>query len=405
MLFDFSSLPGWQRAVLAGYSVVLALAALRHLIFWLAMRKVRSLRPDGPKMNGADLPLVSVLVPAKDEEHCIERCVRSLLQQDYPNFEVIVIDDRSGDRTAPIVETIAREDGRVRLCRVEHLPPGWTGKTHALHAGQQQARGQWLLFVDADTRLHPAGLSVVLRDAVDHQVGMESLLPGLDMVTWWEKIIQPFAGLSLMFFFPLPKVNRPKHVEKGFANGQFILVSRTSYDAIGGHEAVRDKFVEDIHLGRRARMQGQGLRVCLGHEILQVRMYSSLREIIRGWSRIFYSAVDFRPAKLWILFASITVFSVLSYAVLILTGSLLIAGVSTPFVYTLLTMGIIHQALQTTLMVKIYTLSGSKRRYVLLRIIAVFVLLYILLRTIRMCKTHQVVWRGTTYDKGIQAAG
>lgn len=393
----------WQIVALSLYGVVVAIAALRHLLFTYGIRQLTFLTPRSPRSSAPASPKVTILVPAKDEAHGIEACVRSLLQQDYPNFELLVIDDRSTDDTAAIVERVSKEDARLKLLRVQSLPAGWTGKTHALHLGQQQATGDWLLFVDADTQLEPSCLAVILTDAIDHSVDMESLLPALEARTFWERVIQPFAGVCLMFFFPLTKVNDAASKDMGFANGQFILVRRPAYDAIGGHEGVKDKFVEDVHLGRKTRQQGLGLRVVLAPELVRVRMYSSLTAIVRGWSRIYYSAVDFKPARLYVLFASVMIFSVLSYAILIIGGSAWLAGVHSPFLKWLLILGVAHQFFATTLMARVYALSHSRLEYLLFRIIAVFVTLYIILVTVRMCRTHQVIWRGTTYGKDMQA--
>lgn len=392
----------WQVLILAAYSVVVLVTLVRHFILTAVKRHMTFLSPTSPRMTGPNLPLVSILVPAKDEEHGIESCVRSLLAQNYPHFEVLVIDDRSADRTAEIVERIAEHDVRLQLVRVRELPPGWTGKTHALDVGQRKARGSWLLFVDADTRHEPQTLSALLRDAVDHGAHLESMLPALDARTFWEATVQPFAGVCLMVFFPLHKVNDARLPEFAFANGQFILIRRDAYDAIGGHEAVRDKFVEDIHLGRNVRRHGLGLRVVMAPALSRVRMYSSLSAIIRGWSRILYSSVDHRPAKLYALLAAICVFSVLSYAVLIGTGCALIAGAGSPFVVWLLGLGAAHQVFQTTIMARIYDLSHSRKVFLLARILAVAVMLIVVVKTIRMCRTHRIVWRGTTYGREIQ---
>lgn len=393
----------WQIVIVVAYGALVLSAALRHIILSLAIKKMRFLQPSGPRLPASECPMVSILVPAKDEAHGIERCVRALLTQDYPSFEIIVVDDRSADATASIVERLTREDSRVRLVRVENLPPGWTGKTHALHLGQRQARGEWLLFVDADTFLDPSCLAVTLRDAVDHEVELESLLPALEASSFWEKTVQPFAGVCLMVLYPLTKVNRPQHASMGFANGQFILITRAAYDAIGGHEGVRDKFVEDIHIGRRVREAGRGLRVVMGRNVARVRMYSTLRDIIRGWSRILYSAVDFRPGKLYALIAATVVYSVLSYAVLAGFGVALLLGARSPFNWTMFGLGAAHQLLQMTIMARIYALSKSDLRYLVVRVLAVAVMLYVFVRTIWMCRTHRVTWRGTDYDKAIQS--
>jgi glycosyltransferase involved in cell wall biosynthesis len=391
-----------QLAILAAYGIIVLVAFSRHVLLTISIRRTVFLTRTSPKFSDGSGPLVSVLIPAKDEERSIEACARSILAQDYRNLEVLVIDDRSRDRTAEIVERVAREDSRLRLVRIAELPAGWTGKTHALHVGQQQARGQWNLFVDADTRYEPSCLGIVLRDAIDHGVDLESLLPALEVGSFWEGVVQPFAGACLMVFYPLHKVNDPSATQFGFANGQFILVRRSAYAALGGHAAVRDKFVEDIHLGRRARQLGHKLRVVMAPELARVRMYASLPAIIHGWSRILYSAVDFRPAQLYKLLAAISVFSVLSYAMLIGTSGLLVAGMRSTFLFWLFGLAVAHQVFQTTIMARVYALSHSRLGCLLFRILAVGIMLVVVIKTIRMCRTHRVVWRGTSYGKELQ---
>jgi len=398
----FETMAGWQLALLGTYAAVVLIAYSRHIICSREIKKITFLKPDSPQLTGGEVPLVSVLVPAKDESERIEGCIQSLLEQDYANFEVIVVDDRSEDNTAEIVERMAAQDDRLRLVRIEELPPGWTGKTHALHVGQKQARGEWLLFVDADTNHHRSCLSVVLRDCIDHGADMESLLPALKANSFWESVIQPYAGTCLIILFPLSRVNNPNCMSSGFANGQFILVHRDAYERIGGHFGVRDKFVEDIHLGRAIRERGLGLRVVVGSALMSVRMYSSLREIVRGWSRILYAAVDFRPQKLHVLFAFICLLSVLPYAVIFGNGIALAAGMNTLFVKLGLALGLLHEFGQLTLYARTYATSRSPLRFLAFRWLAVLVMLRILRRTIRMCHTHEVTWRGTTYGPELQ---
>lgn len=398
------SLATWQIAIVACYGVVLLIAFSRHVVCSYEMRRARFLTPASARASGDEVPSVSILVPAKDEAKTIATCVRTLLAQEYPNFEVIVIDDRSGDETAQIVERIAAEDDRLRLIRVESLPDGWTGKTHALHVGQSQAWGDWLLFVDADTEHHSACLSVVMAEALAKDIDLLSMMPRIKMRSFWEKVVQPFAATCLLILFPLSRVNNPKRTSSGFANGQFILIRRDAYDRIGGHEAVRDKFVEDIHLGRRIRTTGGRLLVAAGTSLFNVRMYSSLRGIVDGWNRILYSAVDARPAKLYMLFAFICVFSVLPYIVIAGNGISLLAGSQSAMVILGLAMGIIHETCQLTLYARTYAVTGAPIRYLAYRWLAVFTMLYILARTIRICGTHAITWRGTSYGRKLQGS-
>lgn len=393
-----------QQILVGAYGVVVALCLVRHFIWSWAMKKTPWLSLDLPGMNAGDAPLVTILVPAKDEALGIADCLATLRAQDYPNFEILVADDRSVDATASIVEEISKQDPRVRLVRITSLPEGWTGKCNALQQLQQQARGEWLLFVDADTRHHPRCLSISLRDADEHGADMLSLMPALAMRSFWERVVQPFAAMCLMILYPLPQVNDPRRRDMGFANGQFILIRRRTYNAIKQHQLVKDKFVEDVHLGRLVRQGGHALRVAMAPDLFSVRMYASLAEITRGWSRILYSGVDAQPRRLWVLQAFILIFSVLGYVVLGGTAIALLAGVRTPFVWTMFALAVAHEVLQETIFARIYWTTRSRLDYLVFRPLAVFVMLHVVGRSIRMCRTHAVTWRGTTYDQSLQSA-
>ncbi|MGL4461831.1 MAG: glycosyltransferase [Planctomycetia bacterium] len=395
----------WQWAALALYGLILAAAAARHVLVSHAVAVGRFLRPTDPRLPAERSPFVSIVVPAKDEAGAIECCVRSLMRQNYPCFEIVVVDDRSTDATPDIVRRLATEDSRVRLLQITELPPGWTGKCHALHVARRHVRGEWMLFVDADTELHPSCVAVTTADAVLGGFEMESMLVALRADTFWEAVVQPFAGICLIALFPVSRVNDPKALEAGFANGQFILIHTACYDAVGGHEAVRDKFVEDVHLGRLVKRSGRPMRVAYGADVVAVRMYTSFDAIIRGWSRIFYSSVDCKPGKLYFLIASILLFSGLSYVVLPATAVLIALGDRDPFTLSLFAFGFVHELLQTTVMARIYHLSKSKMWSLWYRPLAVFVTLRILARAVRLCSTHQVDWRGTTYDRSLQQVG
>ncbi len=393
----------WQETVLWIYGVILAVVAARHVVYEVQIRRSVRLQPTDPVVPPEDAPFVSVLVPAKDEEQHIARCLESLRKLEYANYEILVVDDRSEDRTAEIVRGVAEEDDRVRLVQVKELPEGWTGKTHALQFGQKEAKGEWLLFVDADTQLHPNCLGVVLQDAIANGADMETLVLGMDAHSFWEGAVQPFAGTLLMMLYPPSRLNDPKH--PGWGNGQFILVNRETYDAIDRHESVRDKFVEDIHLARQVRKHGRNLRVAMAAPVASVRMYSSLSQIVRGWARIFYSAVDFRTRPLWLLILATLVFSLLNYGILLAGGVAWLAGDFCPFARSMVLLALLHEFLQVTLYWRIYNSSRTPLRYLPARALGAGVMVYTLLTAIRTCHTHEVTWRGTSYTKSIQSTG
>lgn len=394
-----SSLSGWQTVCLAAYGLVVLVATARWVVCSREMRHTRFLTPDDPKANWDTVPLVTIMVPAKDEAAGIEECLRSLSAQDYRRFEILVVDDRSRDATPQIVKRLSGEDHRIRLIRVFDLPPGWTGKTHALDVCRRHARGEWFLFVDADTRQHPSCLSVVMRECLDEQLDMLSLLPALDSRTFWERAVQPLASTCLMLLYPLSRVNNDACRNMGFANGQFILIHREAYKQIGGFASVRDQIVEDIHFGRRVREAGLKLRVVVGAAISSVRMYTSLSGILSGWTRIFYGAANNRPGMLWVLFAALCLFSLLPYAIVCGGAAALCAGGSMAFPAAMISLALIHEASQWAIYARLYAATGTPLRALALRGLGVLVMLRILRRAMHLCRTHEVTWKGTTYTQ------
>ena len=160
-----------------------------------------------------------------------------------------------------------------------------------------QARGEWFWFLDADTRHTPENLAIVMEYARVHRAALASLLPEMRCESFWEKVVQPLAGIVLMQSYPPPLVNRERS-SLAFANGQYILISRAAYEAAGGHRAVRDRFVEDIHLASRVKALGLPIRLGIASGIGSTRMYTSLDGIVRGWSRILYDALGRNPWRL-----------------------------------------------------------------------------------------------------------
>ena len=393
----------WQFWTLVGYGLILAAWPIRHLAITWMIRRFDVLDRDSPRLNGPEAPLVTAIVPAKDEESTLPDCLRSVLAQGYPNLEVLVVDDRSLDRTAEVAHRFAESDGRVRVVSIADLPPGWTGKNHALHVAQAEARGDWLWFLDADTRHHPDCLAIALRYAIDRKAALASLVPELRCETFWEKVAQPLAGVVLMRSFPLFVVNDDRR-RLGFANGQFILMRRDAYDAVGGHRAVRDRFVEDIYLAQRVKDLGMPVKVALGAAITSTRMYTSLGQIVRGWSRILYDACGRRPLPLVGKIVEPLVFSQTGDLAILVAIGLLAFGMAGPFAWTLLGMGLIHQVLKTSVLYRMYRLTSPRTAgYAAWYSLAGLVCDAILAKAIAMCATGRVAWRGTHYEAGTVA--
>jgi cellulose synthase/poly-beta-1,6-N-acetylglucosamine synthase-like glycosyltransferase len=234
------------------------------------------------------LPTLSMLVAGKEEAANIERCLRGLLAQDYPNLQLIAINDRSEDQTGAIMERVAAEDDRLTALHVTELPDGWFGKNNAMRLGLERATGEWLCFTDADCEFDsPKLLHAAVSFALENKIEFLSVLPKLETGTFWERVIQPVAGAILVYWTPPQKVNNPRKAT-AYANGAFMLIHRDAYARLGGHEAVKATLNEDMHFARRAKQVGVRLHVLRGGDLYRVRMYTGFRAAWRGWSRIFY---------------------------------------------------------------------------------------------------------------------
>ena len=250
------------------------------LVAALDRRHAMSLDDAEPLVDG---PLVSVIVPARDEERGIRAGVESLAGQEYPNFEVIVVDDESSDRTADEAAVASTE--RVSIVAGKPVPPGWVGKSWACHQGFERARGAWLLFTDADVRHAPDTLGRALGLAERTGSAGVTVLPVLETEGLVEQAIQPAAAALIRSFVAPGLLVRSSRVPVAIAAGGFILVSRAAYDGVGGHEAMRHELVDDQMLAIRLKAAGTPLLLAGSSGRVRVRMYVGARETLRGWRK------------------------------------------------------------------------------------------------------------------------
>ena len=375
----------------AGYGVVL-----------FAGRRKMSLLKRPPKPLPGPPPRVTILIPAKDEEGRIRGCIESALKQDYPNFDVVCIDDRSTDRTGAIMDELAARDPRLKVIHLTEPPEaGWTGKNRALHVAQQHAAGEWMLFVDSDVVLEPdvlsASMPVVLRKKFD----MLSLLPRLESETIWESLLVPLAAGAAGGMY-LIALNNRQQLKAAFANGQFILVRRGAYDEIGGHFTLRDRLCEDMEMARLLKVRGLRPRIAWGNEYASVRMYDNLPAILRGWARIYYAGGVGSPwriiaAALFTLLCTLSAYAALAWGVWRLFQPAPGYFGTTAAVGWLVAGGL-HLLLVTWLLGEIYVWSGNPRRNALLFPLGGPMLLWIFGHSLYMCATKKVTWRGVAYS-------
>lgn len=232
-------------------------------------------------------PSVSVVIPARNEEHNIGRCAASLIASDYRDFEIIVVDDRSEDGTVSAARDVpVGHARRVRVIEGEPLPAGWLGKPWACFQGARAATGEVLLFTDADTSHAPDLLARAVRGLHEERADLLTLVGRQLMETFWERLLQPHVFLAMLYRFPdFEGVARNERWRDAIANGQYIMMPAASYHRLGGHGAVKDQVVEDLALAQHVKRAGMRLRVRSAEDGLSTRMYRSLGELIEGWSK------------------------------------------------------------------------------------------------------------------------
>jgi glycosyltransferase involved in cell wall biosynthesis len=238
----------------------------------------------------ADPPLVSLVIPARNEARNIGRCVETALASDYPRLEIIVVDDHSTDDTGAIVRDMMRHDNRLRVLVPPPLPGGWFGKQWACAAGAGASRGELLGFMDADTWQARDLVTRVVNAMDSRGADMLSVAGTQELGGFWERLIQPqIFAILLQRYGGTEAVNRSRFASQKIANGQCLWIRRPAYDALGGHAAVRDKVAEDLALAQLYFRAGRTVSLVLGLSQLSTRMYTSLRELIEGWGKNIYA--------------------------------------------------------------------------------------------------------------------
>jgi chlorobactene glucosyltransferase len=244
------------------------------IVLALRMARLEPMPPDGLPSGGR----VSAIIAARNEEEDLGPCLDSLLAQDYPDLEILVVDGGSTDRTRAVAEG---RGARVRVLDEPPLPSGWVGKNWACHVGAQAATGAFLLFTDADVRYHPSAVRATVRWAQREGAMLATLAPRIETVGFWEKVVMPFYAQMVLTYFRTPRVNHPDS-RAAMANGQYLFVARSAYDQVGGHAAIRSAVLEDVRLAQAFRRSGLRMRVAWAPELVTTRMYRDRHEMFEG---------------------------------------------------------------------------------------------------------------------------
>ena len=247
--------------------------------------------------------MVSAIIPARNEEASIARAVESVAAQ--PEIaEIIVVDDQSTDRTAPILVELAAQIPKLKILHTRALPSGWVGKNYAVTLAADVAQGDWLLFTDADTCHMPGSARRALADAVDHDAALVSYSPEQELGSFWERVLIPFVYCRLSAKFSFARVNNPK-LPDAAANGQFLMILRDVYQKVGSHAAIASEVLEDVALARRVKQAGYQIYFTAPIGIIRTRMYRSFSALWQGWTKNLYPLMGGTPTRMFSEFAEV----------------------------------------------------------------------------------------------------
>ncbi len=304
--------------IISTFALLFSLA----VTYWIHNQYQLDVQVDPHQIPSLPLPLISVIIPARNEARNIAASVKGLLRQTYPNIELIVIDDRSTDATPQILEALASEDPRLSIIHGQPLSPGWAGKPHALSQGAQAAQGEWLCFIDADTFACPELLSASLAAARQTEADLFTIMTEQELHSFWEKVILPIVFTALSVGFSPRRVNDPARPD-AVANGQFLLFRREAYQAIGGHLSVANSIVEDRDLAQKIKQAGLRLIVADGRAVASTRMYTCFSEIWEGWTKNIFLGLSGQPglALLGVFGAIISLLGALGFPFWIASGA------------------------------------------------------------------------------------
>jgi glycosyltransferase involved in cell wall biosynthesis len=277
--------------------LVIFLASVAKLFEALCARRlVRPLPEKDSAGSSLELPKLSVVIPARNEERKLEGALRTVLGQDYPHLEAILVNDRSTDGTGRTMEHLTAGRGDATVIQVEELPEGWLGKNNAIHVGTERASGDWLLFTDGDIHFHPAAFRRAIAYAEERSLDHLTLVPELKLSGYWLRGVVAFFYTAFLVHRGYYKANIPSS-ETGVGIGAFNLIRREAYDEAGGYKALAQRPDDDLALGGRVKKLGLRQELALGHGLLEVEWYASLGEFFCGVEKNSFAALGYSVPK------------------------------------------------------------------------------------------------------------
>ncbi len=367
--------------LLAVATVTLGLWAALTTDWFLGVRKVSWLTGSAPKLKA--YPSLSVVIPALNEARAIEASLESILRQDYPNLEILVLNDRSTDRTGEILERMQKKHARLKVIHIEALPVGWLGKNHALYVGALSTRGEWLLFTDADVQFEPSALSAAVTYALTHKLDHLTTVP--HMIAKNPPLKAFVSAFMLLFSFGILRASAAA-TEAHVGLGAFNLLRRSVYDRVGGHKPIALRPDDDMMLGKLVKTAGFKQEVAFATDLLRVEWYTGVREAVRGLNKNAFAGLAY------------------SVPVVLLVNLVLVVTHIVPFIALLTTAGVTRLlfALVLANITFVYAVSRRFTRvpvwYALLHPLGMAILVYAIFESAAKATWQRGIrWRGTFY--------
>jgi glycosyltransferase involved in cell wall biosynthesis len=367
--------------LLAVATVTLGLWTALTTDWFLGVRKVSWLTGSAPKLEA--YPPLSVVIPALNEARAIEASLESILRQDYPNLEILVLNDRSTDRTGEILEWMQKKHVRLKVIHIEALPAGWLGKNHALYVGAQSTRGEWLLFTDADVQFEPSALSAAVAYALTHKLDHLTAVPHL--FTKSPPLKAFVSAFMLLFSFGILRASAAV-TEAHVGLGAFNLLRRSVYDRVGGHKPIALRPDDDMMLGKLVKTAGFKQEVVFATDLMRVEWYTGVREAVRGLNKNAFAGLAY------------------SLPVVLLVNLVLVVTHIVPFIAVLTTVGVTRLLFALVLANITFVYAVSRRftrvpvRYALLHPLGMAILVYAIFESAAKATWQRGIrWRGTFY--------